>query len=86
MSRGELQHGLPQPIQGHGANRLETRHAPTWRSASTPTVARRPVAGKRRANVGQPPGPRAMDETQATTLAPWDRRGRAVIDADREAR
>ena len=35
--------------------------------------------------------PRAMDETQATTLAPWDRRGpggrgRAVIEADREAR
>ena len=33
--------------------------------------------------------PRAMDETQATTLAPWDRLGpggRAVIDADREAR
>ena len=33
----------------------------------------------------------AMDETQATTLAPWDRRGpggrgRAVIEADREAR
>ena len=35
--------------------------------------------------------PRAMDETQATTLAPWDRRGpggrgRAVIEADLEAR
>ena len=81
MSRGELQYGLPQPIQGRGANRLETR-----RSTSTATVARRPVAGKRRANVGQPPGPRAMDETRATTLAPWDRRGRAVIDVDREAR
>ena len=30
MSRGELQHGLPQPIQGRGANRLAlvpwTRH------------------------------------------------------------
>ena len=32
-----------------------------------------------------------MNETQATTLAPWDRlgpggRGRAVIEADRETR
>ena len=53
MSRGELQHGLPQPIQGRGANRLAlvpwTRH------------------GRRH-------------------WPPWDRRGRAVIDADREAR
>ena len=36
--------------------------------------------------------PRAMNETQATTLAPWEPRsspggrGRAVIEADREAR